>query len=111
MNVNISPYYRLNQYGFAVLEDASLEYLPPTAEEEFVRINPVGNGAANEWHPVEDNWGFIAVFEKQLAKHVEDDDNNKEREKASGDDHTRGIIRQEITQRLGDHRKDTHDRK
>ena len=63
-NVKMSPYWRLDQHGFAVLEDAEFKYLLPTAKEEPIGIDSVGDGAANERHPVKHKGRFIGVFDK-----------------------------------------------
>lgn len=55
-------------------------YLFATTEEEFVGVDSVGDGAADEWHPVE-NDGRIGTFSphrKQLVKNVEDDGESKQ---------------------------------
>ena len=62
--VKISPYCILNQHGFAVLEDAAMRYLLPTAKEEFVGINSVGDSTANERYPVKHNWGLVGILDK-----------------------------------------------
>ena len=62
--MKMSPYWRLDQYGFAVLEDAAFKYLLPTAEEEPVGIDSVGDGATDERHPVKHKWRFIGVLDK-----------------------------------------------
>ena len=93
MNVNMSPYWKLDQHGFAVSDDAGIKYLLPTAKEEVVRVNSVGDGTANERNPVKHNWGFTGVFEKKLAEHVDNDGNNKERQEASSEDDGSGFVR------------------
>lgn len=111
MNVNMSPYWKLDQHGFAVSDDAGIKYLLPTAKEEVVRVNSVGDGTANERNPVKHNWRFTGVFEKKLAEHVDNDGNNKERQEASSEDDGSGFVRQKITQRLRNDRKNTHGQK
>ena len=70
-----------------------MKYLLPTTKKEFIRVNSVGDSTADEWHPVEDQWRFIWVLEKQLTKHIENDSNNKEGNYASSDEHGGGFIK------------------
>lgn len=54
-------------------------------EEELVGVNAVGDSAANEGHPVEDEWrlGTLATDGQQLRQNIED---NGESESCAGDD-------------------------
>jgi len=54
-------------------------------EEELVWVNSVGDGTANEGHPVEDEWrlGTLATDGQQLREDIED---NGEGESRAGDD-------------------------
>lgn len=47
--------------------------LLPTAEEEFIRVNAIADGAANEGDPVKDDWRLILVLEKHLRQDVDED--------------------------------------
>ena len=90
----MSPYWRLHQHGFAISEDAGFKYLLPTAKEEPVGINSVSDGTTDERHPMKHKWRFIGVLNEQLAKHIEYNGNNKERQETSSDDNAGRFIRQ-----------------
>ena len=47
------------------------KYLFLTSDEEFIWINPVADSAPNERNPMEYNWRFIVVPEKQLVQEIE----------------------------------------
>lgn len=53
-------------------------YLFPAAEEEFVWINAVRDGAADEREPVKDDWWFQRVLEEELLEDIKDDCENQE---------------------------------
>lgn len=61
-------------------------YLFPAGEKEFVGVDSVGNGAANEGDPMEHERWFIRVFEDELAKHVENDSQHRERNQTGSND-------------------------
>ena len=63
-NVKMSPYWGLDQHDLAVLDNADFKYLLPTAKEEIVGIDSIGDGTADERHPVKDKWRFVGVLDK-----------------------------------------------
>lgn len=76
-------------------------HLLSTLEEKLIRINAVGNRAPNNRHPMEHNWRFLWVTEKQLLEDVEDDGEHDEGDKGHGADGERGELGQAVGQRAG----------
>ena len=60
--VKMSPYWTLDQSGFVVLGNATLQNLVAAGEKEGVGIDSIGDGTTNERYPVEDKWGLIGVL-------------------------------------------------
>jgi hypothetical protein len=40
------------------------KYLSSTIEEEFIRVNSIGNGAPNKGEPVKDHGWFMGILEE-----------------------------------------------
>jgi hypothetical protein len=74
--VKTSPYcIQVNSGRYKVMEHL---YLLLAGEEEFKRINPIGNSAADERYPVENKRWLIRVLEQQLIENVQRDDKGDE---------------------------------
>lgn len=55
-------------------EGKHIAVLLATGEEELVRVDAVGNGAADEREQVEDEWWLSRIADEELAEDVEKDD-------------------------------------
>ena len=88
-----------------------MKYLLTATEEELIGVNSIGDSTANKRYPVEDERRFVGFFDEQLAQHVENDGDNKERKEACSDDKASGSFRQRIAQRIGEIGKDPHGQK
>lgn len=65
---------------------AKCAYLFSAGEKESVRIYAIGDGAANDGNPVEDDGGFMRVLKQKLLQHIEDDGDDYKGGKAGADD-------------------------
>lgn len=86
----------------------SSRYLLPTSEEEFVGIDAICDGTSKERYPMEYNRRLVRALEKQLAKDVENNRYDKEREGACKDNDPDGFTRNHIAQRPSDGCEETH---
>lgn len=59
-------------------------------EEEGIRIHSIGDGAADDGQPVEDDRWLIGVLEQQLLEDIEDNREEDKGGEAGGDDNGRG---------------------
>lgn len=83
-------------------------YLFASTEEEFVRVDTITDGAANEGEPVEDDWGLVGVLEEQLAQHINHDGQGKERQCANGDKCENGLRRAMLAELVEETAEETH---
>jgi len=74
------------------------------AEEEGVGVHAIGDGAANEGHPVEHQWrvGALPSYRQQLAEDVEDNRQREGGEEANRCDEVDGLVAQVGRQQSAD---------
>ncbi len=84
------------------------EYLLAAFEEEDIRVDAVRDGAAEEWHPVEDQRRLVRVLEEQLAEDVDDDGEDDKGHEAGRDHHRGGSARDHLDHGRGQSGKEAH---
>jgi hypothetical protein len=77
-------------------------------KEELVGVDAVGDGAADDGDPVEDERRLIGVLEQQLVEDVEDDGEQEEGAKAGRNEDGEGRVGGEVAHRAGDISENTH---
>lgn len=85
-------------------------HLFATAEKEFVRVNAVGDGAADKGHPVEDD-GRVGAFpphREQLVENVEDDGDSKQSAEASNGKEVCRLAAEARRKSVGHSRQQSH---
>lgn len=79
-------------------------------EEELVGVNAVGDGAANEGDPVEDEWrlGTLATDGQQLREYIEDNGENESRAADNCDGEPERLVAQVRRNAVGNSGQESH---
>lgn len=79
-------------------------------EEELVGVNAVGDGAANEGNPVEDEWRLraLATDGQQLREYIEDDGENESRAANDRDGEPERLVAQMRRNGVGNSGQESH---
>lgn len=78
-------------------------------KEKVIRINAVGNGATNVWHPVKHQRRLIWVLEKELAEDINYNGEDNKRDERSPNNCANEWVRKLTVQRFNDGSEETHD--
>ena len=78
-------------------------------EEELVRIDTVGDGAADDREQVEHDRRLVLLLEEQLLQDVKDDGEDEEPDECGGRDDSQAALRDLVRDRTRDDLNDTHD--